>query len=629
MILRLLLLILPLLCCCPNLAFAEQERITSFLSEIRVARDGTITVAETIHVVAMGDKIKRGIYRDFPTLYTDRLGNSLEVPFNVIGVLRDGAPESWHTKPQGNGIRLYLGKESTFLKPGPHTYTITYSTRWQLGFFDTYDELYWNVTGNGWDFAIESAEALITLPSGAPVTQLAAYTGYQGSQGQDFAVEEFSDGRVHVATTRPLAAREGLTVAVAWPKGFVAEPTQAERAGRFLSGNLAAAVGLLGVLALLIYYYITWLRVGRDPAKGTIYPQYSAPQGLSPASVRLLMRMGADNKTFATAIVSLAQKGRLRIDEDGKEFVLTKTTGGRTPLTPDEQTLLDKLLGSRASIKAKQENHKEFSAAQKALETRLLLQHEKLHFFKNSRYLIPGILLSLVVLGIVALSAREPAMAGFMSLWLSFWSLGVYFLLRTAISSWRNRSYGSALFMSLFSIPFVAGELFGLGALAYATSPLAALCLLLMAGLHCLFHELLKAPTQEGRALMDAIEGYKLFLSVTEGPRLELMQPVTITPDVFEKHFPYAMALDVEKQWGERFSQAMAAAGRYDSDYHPVWYTGTRFHSAAMGAGFATSFASAFSSAISSSSTAPGSSSGSGGGGSSGGGGGGGGGGGW
>ncbi|AGW14819.1 DUF2207 domain-containing protein [Megalodesulfovibrio gigas] len=626
---RLLLLIVPLLLCCAQDVQAQQERIRSFVSEIRIQPDATVLVRETIIVQAAGNKIKRGIYRDFPTLYTDRLGNALEVPFELYGIFRDGKGESYHTERHGNGIRVYIGKENVFLPPGEHTYEITYATRWQLGFFAGYDELYWNVTGNGWEFPIDYAEALVTLPQGAPVVQQHAYTGYQGDTGAAYAADTLDDGRLRFVTTRALDAQQGLTVAVAWPKGFVAEPTQQEKLERFVYGNLAAAAGLLGVLALFAYYYITWSRVGRDPEQGTIYPQYGPPQGLSPASVRTLMRMGSDNKTFATAIVGLAQKDRLRIEEEGKTFVLVKTAGGRPPLTADEQVLFDKLLGSRARLSAKQENHAIFSTAKKALETRLALQHEKLHFLKNSKYLIPGILLSAAVLLVVALSARERAMAGFMMVWLSFWSVGVYFLLRTAITAWLTRSYVTAFFMSLFSIPFVVGEVVGLGALAYATSPLAALCLLAMAGLHVLFYELLKAPTPEGRQIMDAIAGYKLFLSVTEGPRLELMQPIAITPDVYEKHFPYAMALDVEKQWGERFSQAMASAGQYDSDYHPAWYLGTRFHSVSSGDGFATSFASAFSSAISSSSTAPGSSSGSGGGGSSGGGGGGGGGGGW
>ena len=38
-----------------------------------------MTVRETIVVESTGRKIKRGIYRDFPTTYKDRFGNRVTV----------------------------------------------------------------------------------------------------------------------------------------------------------------------------------------------------------------------------------------------------------------------------------------------------------------------------------------------------------------------------------------------------------------------------------------------------------------------------------------------------------------------------------------------------------------------
>jgi hypothetical protein len=61
---------------------------------------------------------------------------------------------------------------------GEHSYAIRYTTTRQLGFFDGYDELYWNVTGNGWIFPIDDAEARIRLPQNVPFgRERAFYTG--------------------------------------------------------------------------------------------------------------------------------------------------------------------------------------------------------------------------------------------------------------------------------------------------------------------------------------------------------------------------------------------------------------------------------------------------------------------
>jgi uncharacterized membrane protein len=123
-----------------------------------------------------------------------------------------------------------------------------------------------------------------------------------------------------------------------------------------------------------------------------------------------------------------------------------------------------------------------------------------------------------------------------------------------------------------------------------------------------------------------------MFLSATERDRLKLLNPPEDTPGLFEKYLPFALALDLEQQWSERFAGVLARAAQSpDTRYSPAWYSG-RGWSASHPAGFAAAL-NAMSSSISSAATPPGSSSGSSGGGSSGGssggGGGGGGGGGW
>ena len=125
-------------------------------------------VTETIRVVAAGDQIRRGIFRDFPTSYRDRLGNRTTVEFAVQAISRNGQPEEWHTEKLSNGVRVYMGRKDHFLPPGEHVYTLTYRTDRQLGFFKDHDELYWNVTGNGWAFPIERVSATVELPPGVP-----------------------------------------------------------------------------------------------------------------------------------------------------------------------------------------------------------------------------------------------------------------------------------------------------------------------------------------------------------------------------------------------------------------------------------------------------------------------------
>ena len=49
--------------------FAQEERILDFASTVLIDPDGSLLVSETITVQAAGDEIKRGIVREFPTVY--------------------------------------------------------------------------------------------------------------------------------------------------------------------------------------------------------------------------------------------------------------------------------------------------------------------------------------------------------------------------------------------------------------------------------------------------------------------------------------------------------------------------------------------------------------------------------
>ena len=186
-----------------------------------------------------------------------------------------------------------------------------------------------------------------------------------------------------------------------------------------------------------------------------------------------------------------------------------------------------------------------------------------------------------------------------------------------------------ALFLTLFALPFVAGELVGVGAFFLIAGVGFGLVVAALVATNVAFFEWLKAPTVEGRKLLDQIAGLRLYVGVAERDdiaRARDAPPMTV--EEFEKFLPYALALGVEKTWADRFAAAVGPAAAAAAAGAMVWYQGNTGGLSNLDS-FSSGLGSSLSGAISSSSTAPGSSSGSSGGGSSGGGGGGGGGGGW
>ncbi len=624
-------------------ATAQTERISSFDSRITVNADSSVQVKETITVEAAGIDIRHGIYRDFPTHYHDRAGNRYSVLFEIAGLRRDGDAEPYHTENLEDGVRIYFGSSGYDLPAGPHTYEFEYRTNRQLGFFGDHDELYWNVTGNLWKFPIDVATATVLLPANARshVMGVEGYTGYAGEKGRAFTTGRDDDGNPTFRAEN-LAANQGLTIVVAWPKGLIAEPSAEQKRAWFIQDNKAELVGVGGLILAFVYYLIVWAMVGRDPKHGIIMPLYEPPDNMSPAAMRFLERMGFDEKVFTSAIIGLAAKGYLQIEQDNsKTYKLVRRDRNESKLSTDEKALARVLFEDGNSLVLTNEKHTLLSRAQKGLENDLHAALEKTYFVTNGRYVWPGALLSIAAMIGMIIVAGGPrvVVALFMSVWLTGWSFAVYALLSSVVRAWKSvraegvLGAGQAGFLTLFSIPFVVGECIGLGVLLWACGLAGAVIIAVGITINIVFHHLLKAPTLAGRALMDRVEGFKMFLKAVDADRLQTMAPPNKTPELFERFLPYALALGVEHAWSEQFShvlaQAATASGSSTSgSYSPSWYVGSSISSFSP-SNFTSSFSSSFSSAISSSSAAPGSSSGSGGGGFSGGGGGGGGGGGW
>lgn len=244
------------------------ERVLDFHSEIRVGADGVLTVTEVIVVQAEGQKIRRGIQRDFPADHYDRDGARVIVPLEVLRVARNGEVEPYRLERYAGGTRIDIGNREAPLRYGRHTYEIRYRTARQVSFLGAHDELYWNVNGNDWAFPLESISAEVQLPERVPAASLKAeaFTGPVGAQGRSYLAFTGA-GAAAFRSTRPFQPREGMTIAVAFPKGVVAPPSPLQRAGWTLQANLgavAAGAGIAGLLALL------WVRrsVRRGRAEG-------------------------------------------------------------------------------------------------------------------------------------------------------------------------------------------------------------------------------------------------------------------------------------------------------------------------------------------------------------------------
>ena len=517
LILRLLLFLILFVFCATQGDAASGERILSFDSYATVMPDSSLVVEEKIQVYAAQVDIRRGIIREFPVIYNVN-GRTRRVGFELISSALDGRPVAADIKQVGSMLEIRLGDPNVFLPVGVHVFELAYKTTGQLGFFDNWDELYWNVTGNGWTFPIDSARFSVQLPEGAVMTKYDAFTGVYGGRDRDFIRE----GMVF-KTTKPLAAGEGFTVAVGWPKGFVTPPVKSvwERImDRHVEHPLIAMAFYL--LIFIVVRIMLEKRYGKNGSlsnRGTVIPLFYPPDGMEPAELRYAKKFKYDEVSNTANIIYLAVNGFLRIKEEDEKLYLYK--GYKGDIFEDKKaTDLHISLANKAFLAHIFQDREEVmigNGPSELLYTAFLRMSDGYDRPKYRRQNLFAHLSFLIL---------------FLPLhWIMLNSVGGLFLFSVA---------GQILVVlsAIVSAPFFSWK--------YSST---------------------------WGAIYDKVEGFLLYLKVAEKNRLEILYPYAKgrvpeqTPELFERYLPYALSLDVAKTWASSFSSVLE-----QSQYSPTWY---------------------------------------------------------
>jgi uncharacterized membrane protein YgcG len=553
---------------CPALA---DERIMEMNVTATVGRDATVTFEESIKFRTEGREIKRGIIRMIPTDYTGTPENKSKrysAKFELISATLDGrSTGSDETRGRGN-VEIRIGKSNSVLAHGVHTITLTYRTVGWIAFRESFDELYWNVTGADWPFPIDRATFRLVLPDGASVSRKTAYTGKIGARGGYYKI---NSGDV-IETTMSLAPGECLTVAFGWNKGIVAPPPEAP-APRLLTSRSALVVIL--ALCVLLYYFAAWYAVGRDEAPGRLIPLYRPPKYIEPGFARYLRDMKFSHEVLAADIIQLAVLGFVTFRDEGGVLRITQTEkaigdGKANRLHELSEALrlvieaLTPVLSKSDGITVSDTYGDHFIRAEKSL--RMVYEAEGKHYFSlNTGYSLAGLILFLPIIFLVPWTWPR-LLATLRTVGMRMGTTG-YFATRLYLTLARLSSWMQKTFVAIIS---VLGAVFAIvGLIDIFESDIGVFIALLVAtGAAIFFSRLMSVRTTKGTRTMSEINGLIMYMKTAERHRLAVINPPDQTPELFETLLPYAFALDCAETWADSFSAILESVS-----YKPSWDT--------------------------------------------------------
>jgi hypothetical protein len=512
----------------PAPASARTLKIEKFSAEIFVQPDASLDVTETIDANFIG--VWHGIYRTIPVEYVTPQGFNYSLFVKLEGVTdAAGQPLKVESSRQGHYLKwkIYIDDATD----ADRTIHLHYVVRNGLKFFEDHDELYWNVTGDEWDEAIGDASAQIMLPAGVTGIRTNVFTGSFGSRAQN-AEASTSDSTVEVSTSSPLAFHEGLTVAVAFDKGFVKEPGAGDAIAQFFDSNWPLFFPVL----VCFFMFWLWLARGRDPRVGPVAVQYAPPEGMTPAEAGTLVDENAAMRDITATIVDMAVRGYLVIEEKeksgimgllhAKEYVFHMKIGPNDwgSLKAHERILLGGIFsnGGLPDVELSSLQNRFYRTLPSIKDGIFDALMQNGYFQHRPDYVRNGYVVGGIVTGVLL------------------------FVMGNALAINMGMAPTAFLVAAIFSAGIIAG-----------------------------FGWFMPARTANGAKALAGVLGFEDFLTHVESDH---MNRISQTPETFEKFLPFAMALGVEKKWVGAFQNIYTQppswyqGGYYNGGFYPLMF---------------------------------------------------------
>lgn len=585
------LLVILLLALFPVLLLSQEERIYTHHSDIVVDTTGIIRVSEKIKIYATGDLFKRGITRALPTTRNDVEGKKIRIDYTIIEVYKDGEKESYFTEREGSDLVIYVGNKDKLLSPGYYDYEIIYESAGQIGFFEEYDELGWNVNGES-DRPVDLVSCEVHLPLNATILSHRCYTGAFGSTNESDCTSESDSNGLFRASASNLQPNEMMTVYVGFEKGIVHQPVVKETAmSRFLSWLDKMGLwfmNLIIIVPLYFYYITTWRKHGKDLPQPIAIPQFTPPNGMSPASVGMIHDEAFDFSLISTSIINLAVKGFLRIEEverkgvfsfGAKDYKLVKLKDAESNLPSEEAIVQNELFAESNEVSLGGKYNSKIQAMMLSYQKDLQLQHKKtLNEGQNLKFkILPWFVLVLYIVLLFYYGSKVSLELFFTFALFSIPTLVAVAILLAIIAAIRKKKQKerNVISLSVAIIVGVIGLFYNAPSHLLTTTAIAVFTGLLFVLLgHVLYLYLIVRP---GKILLQQqadIEGLKMYISMAEEKQMQYFNPPKVTPEIFEKLLPYAIALKTEKVWGDKFENTLLQSMQSADSYAPIWYYG-------------------------------------------------------
>lgn len=484
---------------------------TAYNVDINVNENNSFDITE--HISTYFNEQRHGIFRTIPTRNqvkrTDGTSHSVKAKIKNIK-----ASENCDVSIENGNYVLQIGDADTYVE-GEHDYTIKYTYMLGEDQNNGFDELYYNIIGDGWDTYIQNVTFKITMPKEFDKSKLGFSIGNYGTVGTYDINYDVNDNIITGSVARTLQPNEAVTVRLELEDGYFYFN---KTLYNFKLALLVAVPALLFIIVIIL-----WSKFGKDK-KAVQTVEFYPPNGMSSADIAFWQSgLIANNEKLTPLLIELANDGYIQIEEvetkskKKSEFAITKIKDRYDENDRAKEIFFNGLFknGTRNKI-YKSDLEDDFYLTLNIIRE-LYNKPEKRHKVFEAKSLYMRILA---------------------------WVLCA---------------------LSVFAVLFNFSNLFDSNLKYILTLVGIIICIISF-----VFSFFIRKRTDEAVDILGKINGFKNFLETAEKDKLEAL--VDDDPAYFYNILPYAYVLGVSDKWMKKFESIAVEPPQWYYGYYPYNY---------------------------------------------------------
>ena len=440
------------------------EHIPYLMNSIEVLPSGLVKFAETIVVVANGEKLNRGLTKILPQYVRNAVGKSQRLDYSILGVRVNDMPVEYHLTSNGRNI-LLVPADDYRLPPGIYTYEFEYVVDNLLWDYGNYYQFYWDIGGNGWNLVVDRLGASLNLPRpGALLEQIVLLGSPRQLNRGAVSISPNGPSATAYIASRPLFVGEGMHLIANIDKNALVVPGLWQKIMRAFYNRGDIYFALLGLVVITFSFAVSWRYIAKD--KGQLKLKFNK----TAAAVRLLLFDRFDVKSVCGFLLELYNKNIIDIQQAGDTILLIKRTDNLKSLEKWEQKALRRLFPAHETVfNVNRSNKLPFKRFAADLEAGIRRQLGVFRFKLNIGYLLSGLALVAIIEAFIAAFRPDG--------WYVFTVLGVTSVI--CLSAMFLWNFFHRRWLKIAARLFVL-DIVGLGLIVFSAvvHPLAALLLL-------------------------------------------------------------------------------------------------------------------------------------------------------